>query len=337
MAGLSSLPLTLTLLVSSSALCQTDAELVKARKLYSQGLTQEAAGDWAGALATFEDVARIKATAQVRFHLARCKEHLGRYNEALGGYRMAEYEVEQAGAKEKALVDEIRKAREGLEAKIPRVTIVRGKNAEAIKIELDGVILGDTQLGQPITLDPGPHTVVGVVAADKRFKRALNVAEGDTVRVVLDVPDDLVTAEAPPPEKSEEPKPKEASKTHEPEEHSPTAPSPSPSASPTPWIIGGLGVASLAASAVFYALRSKAEDELDQGCLGRTCPDTLESTQKRGETYAALSGVTFGLGVVGVGASALMLLGRSRTPAPATSGFLTVSPRGAGLGYAGRF
>ena len=187
------------LLICPVARADGDAELIRARKLYAQGLTQEAAGDWAGALATFEDVARIRATPQVRFHLARCKEHLGRFNEALGGYRIAEYEAEQAASKEPTLLDEVRKARVALEGRIPKLTIARGKGAEAIRIELDGVALGDTQIGQPIALDPGPHVVTGIVERGKTFKKTLNVAEGDAVRVELDVPDELVEQPVAPP------------------------------------------------------------------------------------------------------------------------------------------
>lgn len=323
------------LALAAPAAAQSDADLVRARKLYAQGLTQEAAGDWAGALATFEDVARIKATPQVRFHLARCKEHLGRYNEALGGYRIAEYEAEQAGTKEKTLVEEVKKAREALEAKIPKLTIARGKGAEAIKIELDGVVLGDTQLGQPITVDPGPHVLTGIIEQGKSFKRTVNVAEGDSVRVVLDVPDDLGAAAPPTPQKPEATEP-----VAPPPEPTPVAkerPAPAPSSSATPWIIGGLGVASLAASAVFYSLRVKAEDELDQKCLGRTCPDTLKGTQQDGETYAALSGVTLGLGIIGVGAGTLLLLGRSSPKTEPPAAALHVKSTGASLSFQGRF
>ena len=322
----------LALSLSSPAGADADAELNRARKLYSQGLTQEAAGDWAGALATFEDVARIKATPQVRFHVARCKEHLGRLNEALGGYRIAEYEAEQTG-KEVSLVAEVKKAREALEGRIPRLTIARGKGAEAIKIELDGVALGDTQIGQPITLDPGPHVLTGIVEQGKSFKRTITLAERDAVRIELDVPEDLAVPAAPPPAAKPapgpEPRPAVANRDL------PPPASGSPSAAP--WIVGGLGVVSLATSAVFYSLRMKAEDDLDQGCIGRTCPDTLKGTQQNGETYAALSGVTLGLGIVGVGAGVLMLLGQKGSPEKAPAAALELTGRGGRVSFRGRF
>jgi len=325
--------LLVTCAVSGPVSAQPEAELVRARQLYSQGLTQEAAGDWAGALATFQDVARIKLTPQVRFHIARSKENLGRLNEALGGYRLAEYEASQGGPKEQEILAEVTKAREALEQRIPKLVIVRGKNAGSIKVELDGVVLGDPQVGKEITVDPGPHVVVGIVAPGNRFKTEVSVAEGKSARVVLDVPEALLEPPA-----DEQPQPAATSQGAPVADAAP-AEEKKASSRAAPWIVGGLGVAALAASGVFYALRADAQKELDAGCIGRTCPDTLRDTQSRGETYAALSGVMLGVGIAGVGASTLMLLGRSSQPeAPGTpAAALSVAPRRVSVSLGGRF
>lgn len=286
---------------------QAEGELARARQLYSQGLTQEAAGDWAGALGTFQSVAQIKMTPQVRFHIARCKENLGRLNEALGGYRLAEYEATQAGSE--ALAEEIRVARDALEARVPKLVIVRGEGAGAIKIELDGVALGQAQVGKEVSVDPGPHEVTGILGDGRRFKRTVEVAEGKSETVTLDVPDDLTNTPAPPPTTEG------GAATDAGGGVTPGVAS-AASGSAAPWVVGGIGVASLIASGVFFALKNGAENELDRECLGKTCPDTVQSTQSRGETYATLTGVTLGVGIVGVGVASVMLLsGGSERPA----------------------
>jgi hypothetical protein len=48
------------------------ATLAKAREEFRRGLALEAAGDWSGALAAFKEVALVKSTPQVRFHIAQC-------------------------------------------------------------------------------------------------------------------------------------------------------------------------------------------------------------------------------------------------------------------------
>ncbi len=289
----------------TAAHAQGKQDLAKARQLYSQGLTQEAAGDWTGALSTFQRVARIKLTPQVRFHIARSKEHLGRLNEALGGYRLAEYEAQQAG--DQKILDQIQTARKALEQRIPKLVIERGKGADAIKIELDGVVVGQSQIGRPVNVDPGPHEIVGELANGKSFKKTVNAKEGGSQKVVLDVPEVLREKAAPAPKSTPrtaappaEPPPAEVPPDHTAHVASRT--------SVAPWIIGGVGVASLAASGVFYVLRNNAKKKLDDGCLGNVCPDTLQSTQDAGQRYSTLTGVALGVGVAGIGVAAVWLL-----------------------------
>ncbi|MEZ4221205.1 MAG: hypothetical protein R3B13_09755 [Polyangiaceae bacterium] len=313
---------------AKSASAQTEEELARARQQYGQGVTQEAAGDWAGALNTFQQVSRIKMTPQVRFHIARCKENLGRLNEALGGYRLAEYEAERAEKKDAELIAEIQKSREALEARIPKIIIQRGEGAAAIKIELDGVALGSAKVGREVSVDPGPHAVVGITSKGKRFEQTVEVAEGQTESVTLDVPEALRDGPSGP-ETDGQASTGGAVTSDDLQQAS--------KSSAFPWVVTGLGVASLAASGVFFALRSQAESELEDGCLGTVCPDTLESTEQRGKTYALLSGVTLGVGIVGVGVGTVMLLSR-KGPEPAadtTSVSLQLSPSHVSL--SGRF
>lgn len=303
-----------------------DADLAQGRKLYSQGLTQEAAGDWAGALSSFEEVAKVKMTPQVRFHIARCKEQLGRWNEALGGYRLAEYEAD--GSEE--IAGEIAKARTELEAKIPKLVIERGRGADTIKVELDNVVLGDTQIGAEIAVDPGKHVVVGIVGGGRKFRRQVSVEPGKTERVVLNVPEDLSGEEptgagSPVVTSGEAPERDEKKKNG--------------GSDAAPFILGGVGLASLIGAGIFYKLRNDAEQELDSGCIAKTCPDTLEDTQSRGQTYAALSGVMLGIGIVGIGAGTLLFVSRSGSSETAARyrPAVGLGPRGGGVSFAGSF
>ncbi len=289
------------LLVPTSASAQSADELKEARRLFRQGLSLEAAGDFAGALTKFEQVGRVKLTHQVRFHMARCKAELGRLNEALGDYRLAEYEAE--GSKE---LPEISAAREKLEARVPKLVITRGDGAEGSRIELDGVELGEAKLGTEVAVDPGPHTLVVRLPNKQRFELQVEVAEGESKAVEVIPPDDLPLVEA------EEPS---SAGSEEVVADKPIVEEPG---SAVPWIIGGVGVASLAAAGVFYMLKSGVESDLEATCRGSLCPKSVEDKQSSGESYALLSNVTFGVGLVGVGVAAVMLLsGSSDSATPA--------------------
>ncbi|MEZ4375348.1 MAG: hypothetical protein R3B07_31335 [Polyangiaceae bacterium] len=324
-------------LVSVSGSAQTPAEIQQARTLYSQGLTQEAASDWAGALASFEKVARIRMTPQVRFHIARCKEKLGRLNEALGGYRLAEHEASTTDGVPDSVLSEVRAAREELEKRVPRLIIERGEGAESAKIALDGVELGQAQIGREVNVDPGPHLIKVTLPDGRRFERTVQVKEGEQDQVMLDVPPDLQ-----PLAKDDAPKAEGDDDTQAAAFDSKDGLPPS-GGSPMPWIIGGLGVASLAASGVFFILRNQANSDLDSECINDVCPDTLEDTQSRGESYSMLTGVTLGIGIVGVSVAAIWLLTGSSgsQPKAASSKHLRFDvgfdPRQPSVGLAGHF
>jgi hypothetical protein len=288
---------------------QSAAELSKARTEFKEGVSLEAAGDWAGALAKFQDVAKVKTTPQVRFHIGRCKEKLGRLNEALGEYRMAEYDAQKSKAKE---LPEITQAREALEARVPKLVITRGDNATAASIELDGVALGEAQVGKEVSVDPGPHRIVGKVAAGQ-FEQNVSVGEGETKNVELDVPPELLKKPAAA-TKDEEPEPT-------PEETPPEAP-PEKKKSVLPYVIGAAGIVSLGASGYFYLQRNKAENDLNDVCRNNVCPKSKQSLQDDGKRDATLSAITLGVGVVGVGVAIVLL---------ATGGKKQEKPQQAGL------
>lgn len=282
------------LFVPSTASAQSADDLKEARRLFRQGLSLEAAGDFAGALTKFEQVGRVKLTHQVRFHMARCKAELGRLNEALGDYRLAEYEAE--GSKE---LPEISAAREKLEARVPKLVITRGEGAEGARIELDGVELGEAKLGTDVAVDPGPHTLVVRLPSKQRFELKVDVAEGESKAVELIPPDDLPLVDS-----------EEVESTGS-EDVVAEKPVVEASSSSLPWIIGGVGVASLAASGIFYMLKSGVESDLESTCRGSVCPKSVEDKQSTGESYALLGNVTFGVGLVGVGVALVMLVSSS--------------------------
>lgn len=279
----------------ATAAAQSPAELAKARTLFKEGVSLEAAGDWAGALAKFDEVAKVKTTPAVRFHIGRCKEHLGRLNEALGEYRIAEYEAQQAKAKE---LDEITKAREQLEARVPKLTITRGKGAESAKIELDGVALGEAQVGKEVSTDPGPHRIVAKIGGSE-FEQSVTLAEGETKSVELVPPDDFKAKPAPAPDEPtpDEPKPDQPVKVE------------AKGKGALPWIIGGVGVVGLAAGGYFYTQMKDNQKKLEDVCRpDGTCPASKQKLSDDGKKYALFTNIGLGVGVVGIGVATVMLL-----------------------------
>ena len=270
----------------------SEPEIAKAREQFRQGVQLEAASDWAGALAQFEAVARVKMTPQVRFHIARCQHNLGKLLEALGGYRLAAHEAAQDPKASETLA-EARKGIEEVETRIPKLVIERGVGAEAASVTLDGVALGDSSIGKEVPVNPGTHTIEFSLPNGKSNQRIVRVNEGDTkpVKLTADVGDDG----------TDEPIGPDPNETSE-------------QSSVLPWVAMGVGGASLLTSGVFYLMRSNTIGDHDDQCVDNVCPRSLEDTGDKGKTYTTLGNITLGVGVIGLGVGTIMLL--TDDPAP---------------------
>jgi hypothetical protein len=293
--------------------------LSRARASFQQALALETAGDWAGASNLLQQVAAVRLTPQVRFHLALCEEHLGNLAAAIGDYQIASEEARRVQATE--VIEQATARAEALRARIPKLVLRRGAGAESATISLDGVTLGASSVGIDLPINPGPHTVEAQARGYRPFARTVEVVEKDRKEV------DVALQPVPPPAPPPEPRPMAVAPAVSP----PPAPPPRPSHSDSmPFIVGGLGIASLATSGVFFALRSNAVASLDAACPDRNaCPADLKTTYDHGRTYTLVADVTLGAGVGALGiATALYFLGRGVEP---RTGRVTVVPFVAGV------
>ncbi|MCS6901324.1 MAG: hypothetical protein RMJ98_16830 [Myxococcales bacterium] len=276
----------------------------KIRTIFQDALQLEAGGNYAGALAKFQEVAALKRTPNVLFHIAFCQEKLGRLVAAVGGYRITI--LEGANDPKSAMaVQAAQEALAALEKRIPSLTILRGKGAARAKITLDGTELGAASLGTPQQVDPGSHAVEATLQGKVPFKEEVNLEEGEskTIEVVLKDKDE--EGGAPP-----------ASSTSGPGKLS-------PSRSVIPYLALGGGAGSLAASGLFFYLRSAAISDLDRRCIQNVCPTDLRATSDHGKRMTLLGNITLGLGVVGVSVGTVLLL----TSKPIEPAVLQAYPR----------
>jgi tetratricopeptide (TPR) repeat protein len=288
----------------------------KARAQFQQGLALETAGDWAGALSIFQQVAAVKLTPQVRFHVGLCEEHLGRLAAALGDYELAAHEAEEAKVAE--VSQQVSARRDELRARIPKLTIVRGAGAEYASISLDGVSLGSTSIGVELPVDPGPHGVEARASGFKPFTTTVDMAEKELRKVEVKLERIPMATAA---ETREEPEPVASARD--------TAPAEAPKSSALPFIIGGVGVASLGAAGVFFLLRQGAINKLDDNCsTNKICPVDQQATYDQGKTYTLVADVTLGVGIAGVALGTVLLLTQKKPKQTSTA--LMLAPTAAG-------
>ena len=311
------------------AYAQDQAAVSKARQQFQQAISAQAAGNWAGALSLLREVAAVKMTPQVRYNIALCEENLGQLVAALGNYELAASDAKAANATD---VERIVAARlEPLRPRIPKVIVERTDSSRLATISIDGVQLGGAMIGKELPVDPGAHEVEAKARGYEPFSETFEIAEREqkTIQISL-VP--LSTGV--------EPVGTAGTTTA-----GPTADTGTTKRSPSvlPYVVGGAGVASLAASGVFYMLRGGTMDDLDAVCGTNRddCPADSESTFDKGKTYTTLANVTLGLGVVGVGAGVVLYFtdaGSAQEPSRTAIG---VSPSGpnasVGATFVGQF
>lgn len=245
-------------------------------------------------------------TPQVRFHIAVCEEGLGRLVAALGGYELALADADKVNPDFKGEVEQnVTKLR----ARIPKLIIERGAGANAAAIELDGVAVGDSSVGVEVPLDPGPHAVTAKAPNHKPFDADVTLKEEETTRLEVkleELPPELLRTGAgvATPEK--------------------------PPSKVVPFVVGGVGVASLIGSAVLFGLRQKTLSELKDACgaAGKHCPQSKQSSYDDLKFYHYGAEVTLGVGIAAVGtAGALLFFQRKKKePAPDTEAHLQLLP-----------
>lgn len=298
----------------------TKQELAKARARFQQATELEQAGNYTQALEAFRDVGQVRMTPQVRYHIGFCEEKLGKLLTALGGYELA---MQEAASVDPSFAKEVEERIVQLKARIPKLTLKRDKSATSGRIEIDGVSVGENSVGSPMPFDPGPHLVEVKLGETTKFSETVSLAEGDAKELVIEFPEQAAAPAGPvdkPAEKDQAPVQK--------------------SGGALPWIIGGVGVAGLATGGVFFLMKQGKVSELEDACgpSGNACPPEKKSTYDDAKTYDTISMVSLGVGVVGVGIAATMLLTRSSS-APKAGYYVApaVGPGGGGVAAFGRF
>ncbi len=297
---------------SVQAQAAADGDVIKrARDQFSQALSLQTGGDWAGALALLKEVAAVKSTPQVRFNIALCEERLGRLVAALGDYELAASDAQ--AEKSDQVRQEVDSRLESLKARVPRIVVRRGENADSATISLDGVSLGDSVLNVPLPADPGPHVVEATALGFLPFKQSFRVGEQQTATI-------QVKLDAPP---------------SKPEPLAPTQYRPASTAVRSAgFVIGGVGIASLIGSGAMFYLRHTSITNLDKQCGPNrmSCPSTSQNTVDRGKLYTTLGDVTLIAGGVGLGLGVTLVIVGSHSSEQAS---LALAPGAAGANVGG--
>jgi hypothetical protein len=304
---------------SSTAPAATDDAVANARETFTAAEKDEDAERWASALAKLRQVAAVRLTAGVRYHIALCEEQVGQLVQSLADYREAERQARADGARDVAKLVGPRIA--DVSSRVARVALRIVPPVEGTVATIDGQPCADATCSGEVPVDPGPHRIEA--RAPDRLPAVTNVTltERETVAV------DLVLQPAPAPT----PPPVAARLASPPA--SPRTVGPSHTAS----LLAGAGALALAAGGVVAFVA--AGDDLTSAtracrALVTSAPGACEGQRN---TVRALDWTAAGAwaGAVGLATVAVLTWSPHHEGAPAPFASVRVGPRS--IAIAGEF
>jgi hypothetical protein len=287
----------------ATARAQSDSELAAARKMFSDALADQQAGQYAAALEKFQRVQAVRDTQAVRYRIATCLEALGKLRAALAAYTSTSVATAN-DAQGATIARASREKADALSKRVARliVTLAPGVPADAA-VKVDGEPVQANALGTPILIDPGAHEVTATAAGSAPFHTQVSAPEGGESRI--DVSLEALPRLAPPPVAPAAPLPPPPPPPSQ--GVAPPPPEPRTSGRTTAGVVAVTASGVLLASSVVLILAREADiHSLDSACPGGVCPaarrDEVTSTRNR----ALLEGpIAIGVGAGGLVAAAI--------------------------------
>jgi hypothetical protein len=274
-----------------------------AEALFRAGREAMEQGDYSTACNRFAESQRLEPAGGTAFNLAACFEKLGRVASAWKTYREAAERLPHGDARARHSEEQAR----ALEPKLPKLTLSPGPGAENVIVELNGTELGAASLGLALPVDPGEQRII--VRAPGREARTMTVtlAVSETKQVTVS------------PGKATAPEP--GARPPESAPASDSAASDDGSGQRTlGWVLGGVGVAGLAVSAVTGVMVLDRKNTVDEECTNDLCTAKGDEAAASGRTLSTVSTIAFVAGAAGVGVGAYFLLSAPDAPVSARVG-----------------
>jgi hypothetical protein len=302
-----------TLLVTTLALADVSpGDRAAAEALFDSARKLTSQEKYAEACPKFEESNRLDPAVGTRLYLADCYERVGRVASAWVTFREAAVAARAAGQ-----ADREKKAlalASALEARLSRIALQVPKESDVpgLVIKRDGTALGRPLWDVPTPVDPGPHTIEASAPGRKTWTSTVDIKEPGQTRTVAipALPPEAApatsarpaaSASSPPPASAAPPPPPPPSTTA-------SVSSDSLLAGRTPALIaGGIGAVGLIAGTVFAVRASSKWNSAKDGCPDNRCTNRDSYDEARSaRTSGTVATVLLGVGLVGVGAGAVL-------------------------------
>jgi len=282
------------------------SERAAAEILFQEGKALMKKGAYEKACPKLEESQRVDPQGGTLLSLALCHESSGRVASAWIEYQEALALAKRSNRPERIQLATARLA--ALEKAVPRLTVEVDTTtaAKGMVVTRDGVEVAEAAWGVAVPVDPGDYEIAASAPGFDGWKTRVRVEIGDAKQIVIPVLTRTATrsgAESAPDE---------------------SASQASSSRRTWGWVVGGIGVASLAAGGYFGLRARSKESESAARCDGLDCsPEGLE-LNRQSIRSANTANVLIPLGLLGAGIGTWLILGAPASPSTTGS---SVRPR----------
>lgn len=291
----------------------TEADRATARALALEGHNALKNKDYASAADRFGRADALVHAPTLVVDWARALQGLGRYVEAHEKYELVLREgVDNTAPKSwQRALEEAKKELDALKPRLGWVTVVLQEPAQAT-VRIDGALVPAAAIGVKRAADPGFPEVTVSAPGYAPFKQTLTVGPGEekTIEVSL--------RKLPPAPSANQGPVDDAFRPRQRNEMRRTL----------TYVAFGVGGAGLAAWATTGALYLHKRSQLNDACTGAgdACHENQDTRLHRKNMYGTISGISFGVGLAGVGTGLVLLLTEPKSRPETPSAKLTVRP-----------
>lgn len=274
---------------------------VAAESLFTDARRLMQAGDYERACPKLEASRRLEPALGTTLNLADCYDKLGRTASAWAEFKSAAAEAQKVG-------DAVRKttALERASALEPKLSRLQINLADpSVSVLRNGDPVSAAVIGSAIPVDPGSYQLEARAPGKASWTREVEVRGAGAI-VQVDVP---ALADA------------EAATGDEPPRASPLSTAAPAGAEPGPdhtlaWVVGGVGVASIAVGATFGLMASSNWSKAKDGCTDYPyeCQDDAVAQADDASTQATVATVAFIVGGAALGTGLVLFLTDSDEP-----------------------
>ena len=329
---------------------RADAEALSgaAAELAKQGL-------YGAACAKYEASAGLDPSARRFMTLADCQERAGMTARAWMSFGDAQDWAQSRG--DKVLAESARNNAKRLEAQLGRIEIVvpPDNEIEGLQIRRDGALVAEAVRGVPVPVDPGSHVVAATAPGRRSWATTIGMSPGKvTVSVIIPflkeadepaLPANPYVAAPARPDDGDAPRARDRAPLR-------LLPAPSPDSGFDPdrgstqrtvgWVLGGTGLAGIAAGAILALRVISAKDSITARCGHGMCSSDVRDDMDAMRAQASASDVLFLGGIASLAGGAIVYFTapspqRAERSTASLQVAPTVVPGAAGLFASGRF